>query len=61
MYDLDHMLNGNGSRQHHQDMIKHAQRAKFTRQVKPSVVNNKAISPLRAVFVAIINLVIKSL
>ena len=61
MYDLDHMLNGSGSRNHHQEMIRQAQRAKFAREVKPSTASNKVISPLRTVVVAIINLVIKSL
>jgi hypothetical protein len=60
MYDLDHMLNGSGSRQHHQDIIRQAQQAKFARKVKPSAASNKAISPLRAILVAIINLVIKT-
>ena len=59
MYELDHMLNGSGSRQHHQNMIRQAQQAKFAREVKPSSLNNKNISPLRAIFVAIINLVMR--
>ncbi len=59
MYDLDHMLNGSGSRQHHQDMIRQAQQAKFVREVKPVSASNKAISPLRAVLVAIINLLMR--
>ena len=55
MYDLDHMLNGNGIRQHHQDMIRQAQRAKLTREAKIKQTSRKAISPLRAVLVALIN------
>jgi len=47
-------------REHNQDMIREAQRAKFAREVKAKQTNNKLISPLRAVLVAIINLVIKS-
>jgi hypothetical protein len=57
MNDLDHMLNGSGSRQHHQDMIRQAQQAKFAREAKTTPANNKTLSPLRAILVAIINLV----
>jgi hypothetical protein len=57
MNDLDHMLNGKGSRNHHQDMIRQAQYAKFAREVKPAAASKKVISPLRAVLVAIITLV----
>ena len=58
MFDLDHMLNGSGSRQHHQEIIRQAQLAKFAHEVKPAQ-TNKVISPLRSVLVAIINLVIR--
>ena len=58
MYELDHMLKGSGSRQHHQDMIRQAQLAKFAREVKPAQ-THKVISPLRAILVAIINLVMR--
>ena len=57
MNDLDYMLNGKGSRDHLQDMIQQAQQAKFARQIKVTQTDNKVISPLRAVLVAIINLV----
>ena len=56
MNDLDHMLNGKGSRDHLQDMIWQAQQAKFAREVKPSQ-SNKAISPLQAILIAIINVI----
>ena len=59
MYDLDHMLNGKGSREHHQNMIRQAQQAKFAREVKPSQTNNKATTLLRAVLTAVINLVMR--
>jgi hypothetical protein len=59
MYDLDHMLNGSGSRQHHQDMIRQAQKAKFAREIKPAQSSNKATSSLRIILVAIINLVMR--
>ena len=57
MYDLDHMLNGNGIRQHHQDIIRQAQQAKLAREVKTKQTSNKVISPLRAILTALINLV----
>ena len=56
MYELDHMLNGSGSRQHHQDIIRQAQLAKFAREAKPEQ-TNKTVSPLRAILVTIINLI----
>jgi hypothetical protein len=56
MFDLDHMLNGSGSRQHHRDIIRQAQQAKFARKVKPSR-TNKAIKPLHVILVAIVNLI----
>ena len=57
MYDLDHMLNGKGSRNHLQDLIQQAQQAKFAREVKPLPATNKVIAPFPAILVAIINLV----
>ena len=57
VFDLDHILNGKGSREHHQDVIRQAQRAKFAREVKAKQTNNKVISPLRAVLVALIHLI----
>ena len=56
MNDLDHMLNGSGSRQHHQEMIRQAQQAKFAREVKPKQ-SSEAVSPLHAILFALINLV----
>ena len=55
MFDLDHMLNGKGSREHHQNVIRQAQRAKFAREVTTKKTNAKASSPLRAIVVALIN------
>ena len=57
MYDLDHMLNGNGSRQHHQQMIREAQQEKFARAVKTDESNRKITAPLRLILAAIINLI----
>jgi hypothetical protein len=51
MNGLYHMI----GREHHQEMIRQAQRAKFAREVKATHTNNKAISPLRAILVALIN------
>ena len=57
MSDLDHMLNGKGSRDHHQDIIRQAQYAKLAREAKTKPTSRKAISPLRAILAALINLV----
>ena len=55
MSDLDHMLNGKGSREHHQDIIRLAQQAKLAREVKTKQTSNKVILPLRAILVALVN------
>jgi hypothetical protein len=34
MYDFDHMLNGRGSRQHHQDIIRWTQDERFASEVE---------------------------
>ena len=41
--DYDHLLNGRGSRQHHQNMIKEAQRNKLAKDDpgKNKLVNNR--------------------
>ncbi len=44
MNDLDHMLNGSGSRQHHQEMIRQARQAKFAREIKSMPTNQKVIT-----------------
>ena len=59
MFDLDHMLNGKGSREHLQNAILESQRTKFAREAKPSPPNNKFTAPFRAVLVAFINLIVK--
>jgi hypothetical protein len=59
MNDLDHMLNGKGSRQHLQNAIREAQQAKFVREVKSTQHTGKVVSPLRTILVTIINLVMR--
>ena len=59
MYDLDHMLNGKGSRNHHQEMIRQAQHAKFAHEVKSVSNPRKMTLPLRSIWAAIINLVMR--
>jgi hypothetical protein len=59
MNDLDHMLNGKGSRDHLQDMIQQAQQAKFARKIKPSPAKSKFTVPFRAILIAFINLIVK--
>ena len=58
MYEFDHMLNGTGSRQHHQNMIRQAQRESFARNIKPvATAKPKAFVPLRAILATVINLI----
>ena len=59
MYDLDHMLNGKGSHNHHQEMIRQAQQVKFAHEVKRESNHRKMILPLRSILAAIINLVMR--
>ena len=59
MNDLDHMLNGKGSRSHLQDMIQQAQQAKFARDAQTVSSPRKIMTPLRLALTAIINLVMR--
>jgi len=59
MNDLDHMLNGKGSRDHLQDMIQQAQQAKFARESKSEKDQTSSMPFLRAVLVSIINLIVR--
>jgi hypothetical protein len=57
MNDLDHMLNGSGSRRHHQAIIRQVQYDNFAREVQAAQGNGKTSRSVRAVLVAVINLV----
>jgi hypothetical protein len=57
MNDLDHMLNGNASRQHHQDMIRQAQHAKIARELKSIKGSGKTAIPLPVMLTALIHLI----
>jgi hypothetical protein len=59
MYEFDHMLNGRGSRQHHQDMIQEAQHEKFARDVKIVPQNHTWLSSLRVILTALISLIVR--
>ena len=59
MNDLDHMLNGKGSRDHLQDMIQQAQQAKFAREAKTEKRQTNLIPFLRPVLVSITNLIVR--
>jgi hypothetical protein len=59
MYDLDHMLGGKGSRQHHQDLIRETQRYKLACDARNAQRNDKAVASLRLILTAIINLIVR--
>ncbi|MBX3080979.1 MAG: hypothetical protein KF716_05045 [Anaerolineae bacterium] len=59
MNDLDHMLNGKTSRQHHQEMIRQAQQAKLAREAKHIKPNRSAAFTLSAVLTALISLIVR--
>ncbi|MEO8391959.1 MAG: hypothetical protein ABI700_03110 [Chloroflexota bacterium] len=59
MYDLDHMLNGNGSRQHLQHMIREKQQEKFARDAEAAQGKDKRPIVARrcAIWVTVIHLI----
>ncbi len=57
MYELDHMLNGKGSSQHHKELIQQAQYDRMARNIKPYQPKRKVASPLRAVFAAVMHII----
>jgi hypothetical protein len=59
MYEYDHMLNGRGSRQHQQDIIRCVQQERLARQIEAAQGKGKFISPAHAIFIALINLLTK--
>ena len=52
MYDLDHMMNGKGSREHHQQMIAEAQRQSMSEN-NPSETPKRKSLPQRLTWVAL--------
>lgn len=56
MYDLDHMLNGKLSSQHHEELIQLAKEARMARHIKPSEEKRK-VAPLRAILVTIMHII----
>ena len=59
MYDLDHMLDGVGSRRHHLDIIRQVQQDKFVRDVRVAQGNRRVISPVRTFLTALVNMLTK--
>jgi hypothetical protein len=51
----DHMLNGSGSRQHHQDMIQQAQYNQLLKETKRK--ERKNIFGIRTILIALFNLI----
>ena len=56
MFDLDHMLSGRGSYQHHQDLIREIQDEKLAREAQKGLRKSKLPMSLRIIWAAIINL-----
>ena len=59
MYELDHMLNGAGSRRHLQDMIRQTQHNKLAHDVEEAQGKGRTISPVHALLIALFNFVMK--
>lgn len=57
MYELDHLLNGKQSSQHHQGLIKQAKYDHMVRNVKPAPEKRQSISPLRAIYTAVMHII----
>ncbi len=47
MFDIDHMLNGRVSSQHHQDLIQLVQQAKFAQDAQADHQGRKSVSVFR--------------
>lgn len=63
MHELDHMLNGQSSRRHHQDIIRAVQQERLAREAAASrhhaaPAAHKTTSPLRAALSAVIQTVL---
>jgi hypothetical protein len=60
MYEFDHMLNGTGSRQHLQQIIREAQQDRFARNAQIAAQSHrKDIAPLRMLLAMLLHLVTK--
>jgi hypothetical protein len=57
MFDLDHMLDGKGSRKHHQDLIRETQDYKLACEAQKAQRKPKVPMSLRIIWAAIINLI----
>jgi hypothetical protein len=57
MYDLDHMLNGKGIREHHQKMIQQAQNDRFAREFKAAKRERKPLLSPRAALATIVAMI----
>ncbi|MBI1282457.1 MAG: hypothetical protein GC179_30300 [Anaerolineaceae bacterium] len=57
MYELDHMLNGKVSSQHHQELIQQAQYDHLARSVELNQRKHKITSPFRAIYAAILHII----
>jgi hypothetical protein len=57
MNNIDHMLNGKGSRQHHQDVIRWVQQDRLAQKAATVRNNQKTVSRVRATLIAIINMI----
>ena len=55
--EFDHMLNGRGSRQQHQQMIEEARRHRTTKEARRVRSHGYQVSHIRAMLLALINLV----
>lgn len=57
MYELDHMLNGNGSRQHLQQRIRQAQQEKFAGKVEAAHRKDTTVSAVRALLLVVLHMI----
>lgn len=59
MNEVDHMLNGRGSRQHLQRMIRQAEQDRLARDVEAAQSKDKPVSPLRVLLTILLHFVSK--
>lgn len=55
MFDIDHMLNGKISSQHHQDLIQLVQQAKLAKDAQAAQKRRKPVLALRSLLVSIMH------
>lgn len=57
MYELDHMMNGQATRQHHKDLIRQAHQEKLAHDIKAAHKEEKPALPRQSVLTTVVNMI----